>query len=59
MESHDLPDQLQPQRHRSEAIRRDQNGHGDADTARERRREEMRELLLARIREKTQRDVRA
>jgi hypothetical protein len=57
MESHDLPDQLQPERDRSESPRRDHDGHGDADTAGERRRKEMR-ILLARIREKTQRQLR-
>jgi hypothetical protein len=58
VESHDLPDQLQPERHRSESPRRDHDGDADTESAGERRRKEMREILLARIREKTQRQLR-
>jgi hypothetical protein len=56
MESHDAPSQLQTQTHPADSPK-DHNGRGEAD-ARERRREEMRDILLARIREKTQRRAR-
>jgi hypothetical protein len=57
MESHE-PSKLQSPRRRPESLSQNQNEPGDGDSACEQRHEEMRELLLARIREKTQHHLR-
>jgi hypothetical protein len=56
MESHKVPDQLQRARQPAKPPLRDDNRAVDRDG--ERHREEMRDFLLARIREKTQRQAR-
>jgi hypothetical protein len=59
MDSHNVPNQLQSPHRRPESVSQNQNEPSDGDGAREQRREEMRELLLTRIREKTQHHLRS